>query len=47
VVRKLFGLIPSRVTYIVGLDGIVKGICNSQTNPLGHIEKALGLVKSI
>ncbi len=42
---NLFGLIPGRVTYIIGIDGIVKGIYNSQTNPLGHIEKALELVK--
>jgi len=42
---NLFGLIPGRVTYIIGLDGKVKGIYNSQTNPLGHIEKALELVK--
>jgi len=54
VARKLFGvpgnlfvLIPGRVTYIIGLDGIVKGIYNSQTNPLGHIEKALELIKSM
>jgi peroxiredoxin Q/BCP len=44
---NLFGLIPGRVTYIIGLDGKVKGIYNSQTNPLGHIEKALELVKSL
>jgi peroxiredoxin Q/BCP len=44
---NLFGLIPGRVTYIIGLDGIVKGIYNSQTNPLGHIEKALELIKSM
>jgi len=44
---NLFGLIPGRVTYIIGLDGIVKGIYNSQTNPLGHIEKALELVKTL
>jgi len=42
---NLFGLIPGRVTYIIGLDGKIKGIYNSQTNPLGHIEKALELVK--
>jgi peroxiredoxin Q/BCP len=44
---NLFGLIPGRVTYIIGIDGIVKGIYNSQTNPFGHIEKALELVKTL
>jgi peroxiredoxin Q/BCP len=44
---SLFGLIPGRVTYIVGKDEKVKGIFNSLLNPLGHIDHALELVKSI
>jgi peroxiredoxin Q/BCP len=44
---NLFGLIPGRVTYIIGLDGFVKGIYNSQTNPLGHINKALEMVRGL
>jgi peroxiredoxin Q/BCP len=43
---NLFGLLPGRVTYIIGKDSKVKGIFNSQLNPLGHIEHALELVKS-
>jgi peroxiredoxin Q/BCP len=42
----LFGLIPGRVTYIVGKDKKIKGIFNSLLNPNGHIAHALELVKS-
>ena len=38
---NLFGLIPGRVTYIIDKKGTVKGIYNSLTNPLGHIQDAL------
>jgi peroxiredoxin Q/BCP len=44
---SLFGLIPGRVTYIVGNEMKIKGIFNSLLNPLGHIEHALELVKTI
>jgi thioredoxin-dependent peroxiredoxin len=44
---NLFGLIPGRVTYVIGLDGKVAGIFNSQTNPVGHINEALKVVKSL
>ena len=45
--QSLFGLIPGRVTYIVGLDEKVAGIFNSQTNPVGHINEALRVVRSL
>ncbi len=44
---NLFGLIPGRVTYIIDLNGKVRGMYNSLTNPLGHIEQALELVKTL
>lgn len=44
---NLFGLIPGRVTYIIDLKGHIRGVYNSQTNPLGHIEQALQLVKNL
>jgi peroxiredoxin Q/BCP len=44
---NLFGLIPGRVTYIIDLKGKIRGVYNSQTNPLGHIEQALELVKKL
>jgi len=42
---NLFGLLPGRVTYIIDKKGIVRGIYNSQTDPIGHIDKALEIVK--
>ena len=45
--RSLFGLLPGRVTYVVGHDGKIAGIFNSQTNPVGHIEEALKMVKDL
>lgn len=44
---SLFGLLPGRVTYIVGLDGKIAGIFNSQTNPVGHINEALKVAKNL
>jgi peroxiredoxin Q/BCP len=44
---NLFGLIPGRVTYVIGLDSKVAGIFNSQTNPVGHITEALKVAKSL
>jgi len=44
---SLFGLIPGRVTYVIGLDGKVAGIFNSQTNPVGHINEALKVARSL
>ncbi|MEN9700212.1 MAG: hypothetical protein RLZZ301_1410 [Bacteroidota bacterium] len=42
---NLFGLIPGRVTYIIDLQGKVAGIFNSQTNPVGHIDEALKVLR--
>jgi peroxiredoxin Q/BCP len=44
---SLFGLLPGRVTYIIDLDGKIRGIHNSQLNPVSHIEEALEVVKQI
>ncbi len=44
---NLFGLIPGRVTYIIDLEGKIKGVFNSQLDPLGHIAKAMEVVKEI
>jgi peroxiredoxin Q/BCP len=44
---NLFGLIPGRVTYIIDKTGIIRGIHNSQTDPVGHISAALNLVKTL
>ena len=44
---NLFGLLPGRVTYIIDSTGIVRGIFNSQLNPVGHVNEALKVVSTI
>ena len=44
--KSLFGLIPGRVTYIIDKSGTVRGVYNSLTDPFGHIQKGLELVKT-
>jgi peroxiredoxin Q/BCP len=44
---NLFGLLPGRVTYVIDKKGIIRGIYNSQTDPAGHIDKALEIVKRL
>lgn len=44
---NLFGLLPGRVTYIIDKAGIIQGIFNSQTDPLGHIKNALATVRGL
>jgi peroxiredoxin Q/BCP len=44
---NLFGLLPGRVTYIIDSTGIIRGIFNSQLNPVGHVNEALKVVSTI
>jgi peroxiredoxin Q/BCP len=44
---SLFGLLPGRVTYIVDKQGVIRGIFNSQTDPVGHIKKALEIIQTL
>lgn len=44
---SLFGLLPGRVTYIIDLNGKIRGIHNSQLNPVSHIEEALDFIKQM
>ena len=52
-VRKLYGvpstlgLLPGRVTYIIDLDGRVRHVFNSQTNPAKHVEEAMKTIASL
>ena len=53
-VRKLFGvptsflgLLPGRVTYVVGLDGKVVYVFNSQLNAQAHVEKSVEILKQL
>lgn len=43
----IFGLIPGRVTYVIGKDKKIKGVYNALMDPVGHITHAMNLVKEL
>jgi peroxiredoxin Q/BCP len=45
--KNLFGLMQGRVTFIIDKKGIVRSIHNSWADPVGHIYKALKVVKEL
>ena len=46
-VRKTFGLVPGRVTYVIDRTGIVRYIFSSQLRFSAHVQKALEIVKTL
>ena len=42
----LFGLLDGRWTFVIGRDGIVKLVFNSQLNAKKHVAQALAAVKA-
>merc|ERR1719157_166674 len=44
--KDLFGLLGGRETYVVGKDGTVGFVFNSQFKPEDHVSKALDYVES-
>ena len=40
-VRKTFGVIPGRVTFVIDRNGIVRHVFSSQSSPARHVEEAL------
>ncbi len=45
--RSVLGLFPGRVTYVIGPDGVVRHIFNSQLRVGGHVDQALATVKAL
>ena len=51
-VRKLYGvpatlgLLPGRVTFVIGGDGVVRHVFNSQLNATQHVSEALGVLRA-
>jgi peroxiredoxin Q/BCP len=41
-VKKTFGIIPGRVTFVIDREGIVRHVFSSQSKPAKHVEEALG-----
>lgn len=46
-VKKTFGLIKGRVTFVIDRQGVVRMVYNSQIRPTAHIGEALETVKSL
>jgi thioredoxin-dependent peroxiredoxin len=46
-VPATFGIIPGRVTYVIGKDGTVRHVFNSQANINGHVKEALEVVRQL
>ncbi len=46
-VPSAFGFIPGRVTYVIGKDGVIKHIFNSQIRPQKHVEEALKVLRGL
>jgi peroxiredoxin Q/BCP len=44
---SLFGLIRGRITFVIDKQGIVRDAFNSQIRAKTHVERALGLVRSL
>lgn len=40
-VKKTFGVIPGRVTFVIDRDGVVRHVFSSQSSPARHVEEAL------
>jgi peroxiredoxin Q/BCP len=46
-VKKTFGVIPGRVTFVIDREGRVRHVFSSQANPARHVEEALGQLASL
>lgn len=40
-VKKTFGLIPGRVTFVIDREGVIRHVFSSQSKPARHVEEAL------
>jgi thioredoxin-dependent peroxiredoxin len=40
-VKKTFGIIPGRVTFVIDLAGVIRHTFDSQSQPARHVEEAL------
>jgi peroxiredoxin Q/BCP len=40
-VKKTFGVIPGRVTFVIDRGGVVRHVFSSQSSPARHVEEAL------
>ena len=46
-VRKTFGLVPGRVSFVIDKNGIVRHVFSSQSRATAHVSEALAVLKSL
>ena len=46
-VKKTFGLIPGRVSFVIDKNGIVRHVFSSQSRATAHVDEALAVVKCL
>ena len=46
-VKSSLGIFPERVTFVIDKQGVVRSVFSSQTNPKGHVSKALEVLSGL
>jgi peroxiredoxin Q/BCP len=46
-VKKTFGLIPGRVTFVIDRKGIIRRVFSSQSQPARHVDEALAVLAAV
>lgn len=46
-VKKSFGLVPGRVSFVIDKDGMVRHVFSSQSRATAHVREALAVLKSL
>jgi len=46
-VKKTFGLVPGRVSFVIDKNGIVRHVFSSQSRATAHVGEALVMLKSL
>ena len=46
-VKKTFGLVPGRVSFVIDKNGIVRHVFSSQSRATAHVSEALAVLKSL
>ncbi len=46
-VKKTFGLVPGRVSFVIDKNGIVRHVFSSQSRATAHVNEALAVLKSL
>ena len=46
-VKSSLGIFPGRVTFVIDKQGIVRSVFSSQTDPKGHVSKALEVLSRL